>query len=99
DARKRRPSRGGLDPDTRRLRDGAHRRRDGGPAGRRASRLHGPGRRGRRRSFRRGRSVRRRGVVKFLVIWKIEIALLSKGVLQAVGSMADYAGPLMKSGK
>jgi muconolactone delta-isomerase len=37
--------------------------------------------------------------VKFLVIWRIEIALLSRGVMQAVGTMADYAGPLMKSGK
>ena len=37
--------------------------------------------------------------MKFLVIWWIEIALLSKGVMQAVGTMPDYADPLLKSGK
>jgi len=37
--------------------------------------------------------------VKFLVLWKIEINLLSTGILKAVASMADYAKPLEASGK
>jgi muconolactone delta-isomerase len=37
--------------------------------------------------------------VKFLVIWQIDIALLSKQVLQMVMTMPDYAGPLERSGK
>ena len=37
--------------------------------------------------------------MKFLVIWQIEIALLSRDVLQSVMRMADYAGPLEAQGK
>jgi muconolactone delta-isomerase len=37
--------------------------------------------------------------VKFLVIWRLELALLSRGVLEAVLKMPDYAGPLEKKGK
>jgi len=37
--------------------------------------------------------------VKFLVIWRIEIALLSRHVLEAVMTMPDYAGPLERDGK
>jgi muconolactone delta-isomerase len=37
--------------------------------------------------------------VKFLVIWQIEIALLSRDVLQSVMRMADYATPLEQQGK
>ena len=36
--------------------------------------------------------------MKFLVIWHIEIALLSREVLQSVMRMADYAGPLEAQG-
>jgi muconolactone delta-isomerase len=37
--------------------------------------------------------------VKFLVLWRIDIALLSRDVLKVVLSMPDYAEPLEKSGK
>ena len=37
--------------------------------------------------------------MKFLVIWNIDIALLSRGVMQAVLNMADYAKPLEEQGK
>ena len=37
--------------------------------------------------------------MKFLVIWRIEIALLSREVMKLVLTMPDYAGPLEKSGK
>jgi muconolactone delta-isomerase len=37
--------------------------------------------------------------VKFLVIWRIEISLLSRDVMKLVLTMPDYAGPLEKSGK
>jgi muconolactone delta-isomerase len=37
--------------------------------------------------------------VKFLVIWRLELALLSRGVLEAVLKMPDYAGPLEQKGK
>jgi muconolactone delta-isomerase len=37
--------------------------------------------------------------MKFLVIWRIEISLLSREVLKSVMGMADYAGPLMEKGK
>lgn len=37
--------------------------------------------------------------MKFLVVWKIDVALLSKEVLRAVLGMPEYAGPLEHSGK
>ena len=37
--------------------------------------------------------------MKFLVIWRIEIALLSREVMQSVMGMADYANPLQAQGK
>ena len=37
--------------------------------------------------------------MKFLVIWRLEIALLSKDVLRSVATMGDYAEPLLKSRK
>ncbi len=37
--------------------------------------------------------------VKFLVIWQIEIALLSREILKSVARMPEYAGPLEKQGK
>ncbi|MDB5107635.1 MAG: hypothetical protein JWM69_576 [Candidatus Binatus sp.] len=37
--------------------------------------------------------------MKFLVIWRIEISLMSRGVVDAVLKMADYARPLEESGK
>jgi muconolactone delta-isomerase len=37
--------------------------------------------------------------MKFLVLWRIEIALLSKDVLQSVLRMPDYARPLEQQGK
>ena len=37
--------------------------------------------------------------MKFLVIWRIEIALLSREVLKSVMTMPDYAGPLERQGK
>jgi muconolactone delta-isomerase len=37
--------------------------------------------------------------VKFLVVWRIEIALLSKDVMKTVMAMPDYAGPLERAGK
>jgi muconolactone delta-isomerase len=37
--------------------------------------------------------------VKFLVLWHIDISLLSKEVLQTVLRMPAYAEPLEKSGK
>ena len=37
--------------------------------------------------------------MKFLVIWRIEIALLSREVMQSVMRMADYANPLQAQGK
>ena len=37
--------------------------------------------------------------MKFLVIWRIEISLLSREVLQSVMRMADYATPLETQGK
>jgi muconolactone delta-isomerase len=37
--------------------------------------------------------------MKFLVIWHIDIALLSRGVMQAVLKMSDYAKPLEEQGK
>jgi len=36
--------------------------------------------------------------VKFLVLWRIDIALLSRGVLQAVLKMPEYATPLEQRG-
>ena len=32
--------------------------------------------------------------MKFLVVWNIELALLSEGVLRAILRMPEYAGPL-----
>lgn len=37
--------------------------------------------------------------MKFLVLWRIEISLISRDVLAAVMTMPDYAGPLEKQGK
>ena len=37
--------------------------------------------------------------MKFLVIWRIEIALLSREVLKSVMTMPDYAEPLERQGK
>jgi muconolactone delta-isomerase len=37
--------------------------------------------------------------MKFLVIWRIEVSLLSREVLQSVMRMADYATPLETQGK
>jgi muconolactone D-isomerase len=37
--------------------------------------------------------------VKFLVLWRLDLALLSRGVLEAVVRMPDYAGPLERTGK
>lgn len=37
--------------------------------------------------------------MKFLVMWRIEISLLSRDVMKLVMTMPDYAGPLEKSGK
>jgi muconolactone delta-isomerase len=37
--------------------------------------------------------------VKFLVIWKIDIALLSRDVLASVMTMPEYAEPLQREGK
>jgi muconolactone D-isomerase len=37
--------------------------------------------------------------VKFLVIWRIEISLLSRDILKSVLTMPEYADPLMKQGK
>ena len=37
--------------------------------------------------------------VKFLVIWQIEISLLSREILKSVARMPDYARPLEKQGK
>ena len=36
--------------------------------------------------------------MKFLVLWKIEVSLLSKEVLRSVMTMPDYAGPLERQG-
>ena len=36
--------------------------------------------------------------MKFLVLWRIDIALLSRGVLQAVLKMPEYATPLEQRG-
>jgi muconolactone delta-isomerase len=37
--------------------------------------------------------------VKFLVLWRMELSLLSREMAQAVGRMADYGGELEASGK
>jgi muconolactone delta-isomerase len=37
--------------------------------------------------------------VKFLVMWRIEIALLSRDIAKSVMGMPDYAEPLEKQGK
>lgn len=37
--------------------------------------------------------------MKFLVMWRIEISLMSRGVVDAVLKMADYAKPLEDSRK
>ena len=37
--------------------------------------------------------------MKFLIMWRIEIALMSRGVVDAVLKMADYAKPLEESRK
>ncbi len=37
--------------------------------------------------------------MKFLVLWRLELALLSRGVLEAVVRMPEYARPLEQTGK
>ncbi len=37
--------------------------------------------------------------VKFLVLWRMELSLLSREMAQAVGKMADYGAELEASGK
>lgn len=37
--------------------------------------------------------------MKFLVLWRLEISRLSGEMMKSVLRMADYAGPLEKSGK
>lgn len=37
--------------------------------------------------------------MKFLVIWQIEIALLSREILKSVARMPEYATPLEQQGK
>ena len=37
--------------------------------------------------------------MKFLVLWRIEISLLTREVLKLVMTMPDHAGPLEKQGK
>ena len=37
--------------------------------------------------------------MKFLVLWRIEIALLSRDVMKQVMTMRDHAEPLEKAGK
>lgn len=37
--------------------------------------------------------------MKYLVIWRLELALLSKTVMQAVTRVPDYAEPLEREGK
>ncbi len=37
--------------------------------------------------------------MKFLVIWQIEIALLSREILKSVARMPEYAQPLEQQGK
>ena len=37
--------------------------------------------------------------MKFLVLWRIDIALLSREVLKSVMTMPEYAEPLEKQGK
>ena len=37
--------------------------------------------------------------MKFLVLWRIEISLLSTEVMKSVMTMRDYADPLEKKGK
>lgn len=37
--------------------------------------------------------------MKFLVVWRIEIALLSRGIVSAVLAMPEYARPLEERGK
>jgi muconolactone D-isomerase len=42
----------------------------------------------------------RRGVpMKFLVIWRMELSLLSREMAQAVGGMAEYGATLERDGK
>jgi muconolactone delta-isomerase len=37
--------------------------------------------------------------MKFLVIWRLELSLLSKAVMQAVARVPEYAEPLEREGK
>jgi muconolactone delta-isomerase len=37
--------------------------------------------------------------MKFLVIWRIDLALMSRGIVDAVLRMSDYAKPLEEQGK
>ncbi len=37
--------------------------------------------------------------MKFLVLWRIELALLSKEMARAIGNMADYGSTLERDGK
>lgn len=38
-------------------------------------------------------------MVKFLVLWRVELSLLSREMAQALGRMADYGAELESSGK
>lgn len=37
--------------------------------------------------------------MKFLVLWRLELSLLSRSVLEAVLAMPEHAGPLEREGK
>lgn len=37
--------------------------------------------------------------MKFLVVWRMELSLLSRDMAQAVGKMADYGAALEREGK
>src|SRR5262249_62032835 len=42
---------------------------------------------------------RREAAMKFLVLWRMELSLLSREMAQAVGKMADYGRALESEGK
>ena len=37
--------------------------------------------------------------MKFLVVWRIELALMSRGIVSSILAMPDYARPLEQQGK
>lgn len=37
--------------------------------------------------------------MKFLVLWRLELSLLSSATVRAVARMSEYADPLLESGK